>query len=138
MDYGRCTTNTKDSIIVVKENRSSFCLKNNNKVRVEKVEVDGCLINEGQEKCDWLFALPGMKKVLFVELKGSDITKAGRQIEATIQATSRKYIKFKLDCYIATTRVPRYDSQVQKLKIYFNKKYNAGFYVKNGRFEVSI
>lgn len=133
MNYQKCTAITKDKNIVVKENKSSFCLINEGNISIEKISVDGCLIGGEQEKCDWLFVLPHINRALYVELKGSDISKGARQIEATIKATSVKIGDANKECYIATTRVPKFGSQVQKLKIDFKNKYNAVLHVKNGR-----
>lgn len=57
MNYQGCTEITNNSNIVVKENKSSFCLINEGNKPIEKILVDGCLINKSQEKCDWLFVL---------------------------------------------------------------------------------
>lgn len=136
MNYKGCTETIRDPMIVVNENKSSFCIVNNENVIVERILVDGCLINSDKERCDWLFVLPSSNRVLYVELKGSDVLKAASQIESTMSATSKKYNAFKKECYIATTRVPKYGSPVQKLKIKFKNDYNAMLQVKNGRVSV--
>jgi hypothetical protein len=92
MNYKDCTTKTKDPNILVRERKSRFRILNPSNKNIEKVKVDGCLITGNQEKrCDWLFALPADQRVLYVELKGSDIEKAAEQLEATVRATSTKY-----------------------------------------------
>lgn len=51
-------------------------------------EVDPCLIPEiQQKKCDYLVLVenPNQKKVFFIELKGSDLTGAIRQIENSVR-----------------------------------------------------
>lgn len=138
MNYQGCTVVTNNSNLVVKENRSSFCLINKAKCIVEKISVDGCLINDNRERCDWLFIVPHLNRALYVELKGSDIAKGASQIEATIRATCEKVSSATKECYIATTRVPKFGSQVQKLKIDFRKKYNSVLHVKNGRLSVTV
>lgn len=138
MNYQNCTVNTTNQKIVVKENKSTFCILNTNGNQIEKIQVDGCLLDNRVEKCDWLFFVPHSNQALYVELKGSDISKAGQQLESTIMATANRFENCIKNCYVTTSKVPKYGSPVQKLQIMLKRKYGATLKVKNNILEVSI
>ncbi|MCI5137499.1 MAG: hypothetical protein D3922_03585, partial [Candidatus Electrothrix sp. AR1] len=123
MNYKKCTTVVNDSKVVVKEHRSSFELRNTARLKIEKIRVDDCLINDARERCDWLLVNREEKKrVLYVELKGADIGKAIRQLEATLGYTKTDFSQCKRECYVVSTRVPKHGPAVHKRMIDFQKK----------------
>lgn len=77
-------TEIKDrrKIFTAKEEGKVYTLDNNACFDVAKVRIDGCVFNEEIKKCDWLF-LVEQEKVIFVELKGSDIASGIRQLIET-------------------------------------------------------
>lgn len=132
MDYQNCTLEVSDSCIVVKENRSKFELKNPQRKIVKKVKVDGCLIDDARERCDWIFSLDTpISRVLYVELKGCDIEKAISQLKATIVHTKDNYIHHNKECYAITTRYPKHDSTTRKYAMDMMQKHQASLYIKN-------
>ena len=78
----KCLQESNDSIIKVKENKASYSLDNDQRLRVGKVHVDGCLINEG-ERCDYLFTVEERNANILIELKGKDVEKAIKQIKTS-------------------------------------------------------
>ena len=75
------------------------------------MQVDECLIkdsNGGKLRCDYLFEINvPCAEVFYLELKGCDIEKAFKQLEATIdmcEKTSCQYQKEKFYCGFAYTK----------------------------------
>lgn len=84
----KCLYESNDSIIKVKENKASYSLVNDQRLRVGKVHVDGCLINDG-ERCDYLFTIEEKNSNILIELKGKDVEKAITQIKASFLLFSK-------------------------------------------------
>ena len=101
----------KDSrkIFTAKEDGKVYTLNNTIGVEIAKIKIDGCVFNEGNKKCDWLF-LVEEGKVIFVELKGSDITGGLKQLHQTYDRLRNKFanriIWFRL-CIGERNSVPR-------------------------------
>ncbi len=79
--------------IVCKENGRSFTLINNSKYYIYKIHVDGKLIKFGN-KCD--YAIDASKndsseKIFLIELKGSDLSHACKQIHETYDYFKQNY-----------------------------------------------
>jgi hypothetical protein len=139
MNYHKCSTITRAQKIVVKECRSSFELENPSRVPVEKIQVDGCLIDDDSERCDWLFFFRSHCEIaIFVELKGCDIKKAVSQLAATLTATRGRYRNARITCFAVTSRYPSQGPSVQKLTKDFYRKYSVPLIVKNSRKIVNI
>ena len=134
MDYDKCTSNVSDSNIVVKENKSSFQLRNPQRLGIKKIQVDGCLIDDDRERCDWLLVVDSDNpRALYVELKGSDIDKAIKQLEATLIYTKSDFVDANRECFVVSTRVPKYGPSVHKRALVFYKQNGATLAVKNIR-----
>jgi hypothetical protein len=139
LNYEKCTSVVKNSRVVVQENRSSFELVNEPRHRIERVEVDGCLITGDQERCDWLLVVKCNPEVAYyVELKGCDLKKAVSQLGATLKATKDRFALINRKCYAVTTRVPRQGPTVQKLARAFYKEHSVLLEVKNIRASVNV
>jgi len=132
MNYGKCSSPTKGSIVVVRENKSCFEVLNPNNKRIMKIEVDGCLISERLEKCDWIISLEQpIKRAMYIELKGCGIDKAISQLQSTLQHTRVKFNDYQKECYAVTTRIPKHGSTNRKKCIDFHKKTNVTLKIKN-------
>ena len=77
--------------------------------------------------------IPNSELEIYVELKGSDVQYAVKQIEATIQALSDDLKKKKKLCFVVSTRVPKQTTSIQQIQSQFKKKFNASFRVKSGQ-----
>ena len=132
-----CVSLFKDKLLVLKENKSKMIFENVNLKTLKKVKVDGCVIKEGQ-KCDYLVVEPKDKIEHFVELKGSDVKHAEKQLAATITQLSSN-AKEKAKCaYVVTVKNPLIDSEIQRIKIRFRREFNSSFVVKNSPLVVEI
>lgn len=120
--------------ITRKENQSQIIIENPNQFKVCVVQVDGCAIQAGL-RCDYL-VIPDqqdIKKVIeiYIELKGSKISHAIEQLEATIKKLSDDPVKQEKVCIIISTRCPLTTPEIQNFKKDFKNKYNAKLEFKN-------
>jgi hypothetical protein len=139
VNYEHCTTVTSIKRVVVKEKRSSFELINTSRISVEKIKVDGCLISDNSERCDWLFVIKSCEEfAYFIELKGCDLKKAISQLESTIISTKDRFKDTSKKCYVVTSRVPKQGPSVQRFVREFYRKYSIVLVIKNIRATVDI
>ena len=129
--FPECEEHKRDAKIVLQENKSKISFLNPNKKSILIIKVDGCIISDNETlRCD--YALVSYDEVeIYVELKGSDISHAVKQIESTIGLISENPQKIKKLCFVVSTRVPKQTTNVQQLQIRFKRKFNASFRIKN-------
>ncbi len=126
-----CEERSSDTKIVLKENKSKITFLNPNQDEILIIKVDGCVISDNETlRCDYAL-IPSDAVEIYVELKGSDIAQAVKQIESTINLLSENPQKIKKLCFVVSTRVPQQTTSIQQLKIQFKKKFNASFQIKN-------
>lgn len=121
-------TNTK---IVLQENKSKITFLNSNQNKILIIKVDDCVIKDSKTlRCDYAI-VPCDEVEIYVELKGSDIFHAVKQIESTISLLSSNPQNIRKLCFIVSTRVPKQTTSIQQLQSQFKKKFNASFRIKN-------
>ena len=126
-----CEEHRSDTKIVLQENKSKITFLNPNKDEILIIKVDGCVISDNETlRCDYAL-IPSDAVEIYVELKGSDIAQAVKQIESTINLLSANPQKIKKLCFVVSTRVPKHTTSIQQLKSQFDKKFNASFKIKN-------
>ena len=114
-----CEEDRCDKKIVLKEKRSKITFLNPNQEKILIIKVDGCAISDNETlRCDYAL-MPSDEVEIYVELKGSDIVHAFKQIESTIRLLSDNPKKIKKLCFVVSTHVPKYTTTIQKLKIQF-------------------
>jgi len=136
MNLEGCSEVVKHKNITVKENQSKFIIVNEQGLEITKIQVDGCLEIEGV-KCDWMFTIDNPPIEIYVELKGSDVKHAFKQLENTIKVVSRSNTA-KRFCYAITTRCPLTSTEIQNQQRAFKKNHNATLRVKNKSDSVNI
>ena len=62
---------------------------------VTHYKIDGVVIKNGN-RCDYLLINEGKKMAYLIELKGSDLVKAARQLEATEKALRQELMSYEL------------------------------------------
>lgn len=139
LNYEGCTKTTKNKIIPVSENKCTLTVNNPEQREIKKIQVDGCLLAENDEKCDWLLTteLPS-KKALFIELKGSNVDKAVSQLKSTLKKTEPTFDEYKKICRVVSTKSPLSSSEIQKIQIDMRKNHEAGFKVETIKGSVDI
>lgn len=126
-----CRENIRHKKIPFDENRSKLTLFNPNRIDVTRIRVDGCEINEGI-RCDYL--LLKEDEEIFIELKGTDLNHALRQIVATMQRLSEDLPFYPKRAYIICTKTPLVSSEIQSISIKFRKKYSCKLVVRSSPF----
>ncbi|MCX5965163.1 MAG: hypothetical protein NT070_19165 [Cyanobacteria bacterium] len=128
-----CEEYKSDTRLVLQENKSKITFLNPNQYQILIIRVDDCVIKDKEIlRCDYAI-VPCDEVEIYVELKGSDISHAVKQIESTIRLLSDDPQKIKKLCFVVSTRVPKHSTSVQQLKSQFKKKFNASFRIKNIR-----
>jgi len=126
-----CEEHRSDTKIVLQEKKSKITFLNPNQDEILIIKVDGCVISDNETlRCDYAL-IPSDAVEIYVELKGSDIAHAVKQIESTIKLVSENPQKIKKLCFVVSTRVPKQTPSIQLLQSQFKKKFNASFQIKN-------
>lgn len=139
MNFEHCTEESTNKIVSVSENRMTFVVLNDDRNRIRKVQVDGCLIDDERERCDYLFEIYDPSSlVIYLELKGHKIDNAANQLEATLSYCQKVHHGLKRCCYIVASRVPKTGPKVQVLKKKFFQKHKVHLIVKTRVAKVSL
>jgi hypothetical protein len=125
-----------DQKTVVSENKSTFELDIKDLRKKGEdfwcIHVDDCHIESSEiMKCDFVFHRCETDDFYFVELKGSEIDKAYKQIIETL----RNHIPTEREnClgFIVPSRIPSSGTDINKLKSEFRRKYGRALFIKNG------
>lgn len=124
LDYPS-NTETKTGHISLTENKVRCFFENELKIEINEIHVDNGLINnQSVEKCDYIVYWESDNSfVYYVELKGSDVSKAYSQILSTIELTKDKFNDFDdKNCVIVCSSYPQESSTIQKYKMLLKKK----------------
>ncbi|MDP4151679.1 MAG: hypothetical protein Q8943_19905, partial [Bacteroidota bacterium] len=101
----------KRQVCVAEENGKCYRLVNTSKVNIAKIKVDKCLPQKDNERrCDYLMKVDdkGIQRAIFIELKGTRLIDAVRQIQGTIDYLRKEFQDFQLDARIVGSGdVPR-------------------------------
>lgn len=128
-----CEEYKADAKIVLQENKSKITFLNPAQAKILVIKIDGCVIKDEKTlRCDY-GVIPGDEVEIYVELKGSHISDAVKQIKSTIRLLSASPQKIRRLCFIVSTRVPKQTTSIQQLQSQFKKEFNASFRVKNSQ-----
>jgi len=139
-----CNECSNNKHIVVSENKCTFAIENVTLSAVNKVKVDGCYIDDGV-KCDFLFEiLEGCEedgdpeKVFYVELKGTDIQHAVKQLESTIHYCRSIHMDVLKECHIVASRYPKSAPSTQVVKKSFKDRNHLQLFIGTVKTVVKI
>lgn len=128
-EYCECS---KNKIIVVSDKghpQIKYIVKNNGLYKLCVLKVDNGYIQSGkQKKCDFLVINCKSTHSYFVELKGSDLIQAARQITITIDDFSPEIYNSVINARIVLSKVsvPNYENHPEYLILKrIIKKYNG-------------
>lgn len=130
-----CARSGNDSRPKISENHSVMYIKNSSRKDYVVIVVDGCEITEGC-KCDNGIYLVDSAESLFVELKGSDIKHAAKQLNETLAHYDFKR-KNGVKCFIITSNNPLSKTEAQQLKFRFRQENGVALYIEKSGFEYS-
>ena len=91
--------------------KTKYVYYNKNGNNLSKYRVDNCLIIGDNTKCDYLLLNCEQKQSYFIELKGSDIIRAIKQIDRSIEILKSNLIGFSFYARIVVTRVNTIDTR---------------------------
>ncbi len=137
--YSKYTVKS-DSTIVFQEKKSKMTFLNPQKLEYEKVHVDGEEITDGL-RCDYLLAKYDTSPLgeYYVELKGSDVMHAIRQLNATICKLSVDVSRMNKYAFVVATNVsPKIRTNIQKEKVNFMKDHKAELIIKESGYKYSL
>ena len=120
-----CSSIHSNPTIIFKDQKNPQKLIIDNSVRydVEQIEVDGCAITNDQIRCDFLLVVPSHCEYqeYYIELKGTDLAHALKQILNTVSILSKKQTKLMMG-FIICNRSPMTTTEIQNLKVQARKK----------------
>lgn len=123
-----CIRSFGEKLLVLQENKSKIVFENTRNQKLKVVEVDDCAIQDGL-RCDHL-VIEENSIEHFVELKGSDVQHAQKQLAESIKQLSIDPQKQSKNSYVVSTRAPL-TTEIQKIQKQFKRDYNSSFKVKN-------
>lgn len=89
------------SVFMSSENGCKHIGKNVNCQHIRHFRIDGEVFSgPGEERCDYLLLNDEAKTSYYIELKGSDLSKAIRQIENTVKLISPSLSSYAILCRI--------------------------------------
>lgn len=133
-----CTELLKHSNVKVEENKRKAIFLNPSKAEYSVTKVDGCLVTDGEIRCDYLISEIGEASAL-VELKGKDVSHACVQLLASAKNNKVKPLLEKnVGFLVICSKYPRFDTFVAKAKQRAAREFNAGFHVVCDRGEFNI
>ena len=97
---------------------------NNGKVYVSHYKVDGVVIKSGN-RCDYLLMNEAARTAYLIELKGSDLVKAAKQLEATEKALTQQLADYSLQYRIVANKCRTQEirsSEYRKYQLRWKKK----------------
>lgn len=97
---------------VADENGKTYRILNNSEFVIKKVKIDKCIKQGiGEKRCDFLFCIDNLKRVIFVELKGGKLSTALLQLTETIQYLKNEFKGYKIDARIIGSKdIPNFKS----------------------------
>lgn len=109
--YSKCLTSYDSrKKVVIEENRKKYELLNPNSDRIANFHIDGGMIpSPNITKCDNLLIDTDSDVAIFIELKGTDLKHALKQIEVMIDKLSNDLMNYRIFARIVTsnrTNVP--------------------------------
>lgn len=103
--------------------KSTFTLHNPKRLTITVLEPE--LLFEQGERCDYVFQIPACPVEVYVELKGSDLRKAVSQLASTLRLLNSPLMPKKCIVVLWQRAPPNSDTQVQRLKLHFERKYKC-------------
>lgn len=103
----QCEIDANKSIFVAAGSTSEYRLMNESRKKVDKYIVDNCLLRakKRDEKCDYLFVVKEIKEIYFIECKGSDVLKAVKQIDSSLDLLIGEFNEYISKARIVPSRV---------------------------------
>lgn len=129
-NFEDCSVRSNNPIVTVSECACSFEIKNPDKIIINKVKIDGCVIRDERERCDYLFEIGSPTHcVIYLELKGCHVEKAFSQLVSTLGYFKHQHSSLNRFCHIVASRVPRATTGTQAMKVKMAQKHKAILFI---------
>ncbi len=118
-----CINRNNGSIISVSENSMRFEIINNRRQNYFIIRIDGCQICGEEQRCDYVI-VEEVNTCYFIELKGSDVSHAVKQLSNTIKLLiSNTFIcnYDSIECYIVCSQSPSMTASAQSDILLFKR-----------------
>jgi hypothetical protein len=109
--FDECSVSNSGSIFSKSEKNKAFVLQSDVEFVCEIVDIDGCLLKKHEiRKCDWLFLVPNVDKVIkrpkayYVELKGINIDDACEQLFNAIDNTKKNIPNYDIEARVVSVK----------------------------------
>ena len=141
--FDKCEEKVNFKKILLEEKKAKIVFKNKNKNVVRKIKIDDCVITDtATKRCDYLVIPTNTNIEHYVELKGSDLSHAVKQLTSAIKKISticKQSKKLEKACYVIfANKCPLTTSAIQKHKINFKKIYNSKFFTIRTKSEIDF
>ena len=119
-----CVEMRSDSLIVFSENKSKITFENPDHNTYRAIQVDGCVFSDADgHKCDNLLESEEYADQYFVELKGSDSSKAVEQLKETIDKMPPRLAGAKRMAFaVFSNTCPKNDTKRQAIEKSFKSR----------------
>ena len=116
---------TRNPVIPVKtpKARSTFTLRNPRRLAVAVLEPEK-LFAKGK-RCDFVFQIPAHPLELYVELKGSDLSEALKQLDSTLRLMDSSLRPKQCVIVLWQGAPPNANTQRQQQKVAFERKHKC-------------
>ena len=112
-----CERNAREIVSRDKKNSQYHKAINSSGSEVSHYQIDGVVIKNGN-RCDFLLINETSKNAYLIELKGSDLTKAARQLEATANALHAELAQYQLQYRIIANKCKTQEIQSSAYRKY--------------------
>jgi hypothetical protein len=136
-NFGKCECSVPHRRIVLREKLSKITFLNNAELPIRKIKIDGCVINNDEIRCDYVI-IRELNEEIYIELKGSDVPHALKQIINTINLISDNVKLIKKLCFVVTMSCPLTSTEIQKQKLFFKNKFNSSLDIKHSHCEFTL
>lgn len=99
----------RSKAVFVEEKHSKYHAENPAKWTLVGCRIDGVALKDGVKKCDNALYIPDKNAVCFIELKGSDLKQAVRQITSTLELLNDTLGSCAVHARVVLSRVSRPD-----------------------------
>lgn len=140
-NFGIKTTNR--TTISHSKNQNTFIAENATRKPLYDINMDSD-VDIRETRCDYLIIEPDNNFAHFIELKGSDIDHAFKQLEnsiSTIENIQNGFLSNKFDkryCYIVIHRSPASNTKNQQMQIKFKKNLQTSLDIKTKKCKIQI
>ncbi len=134
-----CSKVSSNKIVTAEEKGKKFQIYNSAGQKIIKVTVDGCVVNDSSERCDYIFEIgKPVQHAFFVELKGNDIRKACSQLYTTLTRFSNRYSGVQTEaCIVASnTKIP--NTKLTQEKNRFKNDFGVKLTMKSRKYLVNL